>query len=208
MTDNNYMEDTIKKLAPGSAFTISDFTDKLSSDNVRQILSRMESQGMIRRVLPGIYDKPQFSEILQEEAAPRPNAIAHAIARKNNWTIAPVGNVALNLLGLSEQVPVKWEYVSSGPYNDYPVGNIVITFNHRQGREISGMSEKTALVVQAIKALGRDNISEKHLEKITDYIENNDSDLILEEARQTNAWIYEVIKRAYTKMMERHEQDN
>lgn len=45
-----------------------------------------------------------------------------AIARKYNWTIAPSGNTALNLLGLSTQVPSKWKYVSYG----FSFGNIVI----------------------------------------------------------------------------------
>ena len=47
--------------------------------------------------------------------------MAKAIARNYNWTIAPTGDAALNLLGISTQVPSKWEYVSSGPYKEYNI---------------------------------------------------------------------------------------
>jgi hypothetical protein len=47
----------------------------------------------------GIYDKPRYSNLLQENAVPNPEEVAKAIARNYNWTIAPTGDAALNLLG-------------------------------------------------------------------------------------------------------------
>lgn len=195
MTNSEYIQNVIDNLPEGTAFVISDFTDKTSNDNVRQIFSRLESEGEIRRILPGIYDKPAYSEILNENAAPNPNNVAEAIARKNNWTITPSGNVALNLLGLSTQVPAKWEYISSGPSNEYQIENTKISFIHRADKEVSRMSRKTSLIIQAIKSLGKDQISNEIIRKITSKTTNEERMALLSEARQTTSWIYEVIKK-------------
>jgi hypothetical protein len=195
MTNSEYIQNVIDNLPEGTAFVISDFADKTSNDNVRQIFSRLESEGEIRRILPGIYDKPAYSEILNENAAPNPNNVAEAIARKNNWTITPSGNVALNLLGLSTQVPAKWEYISSGPSNEYQIENTKISFIHRADKEVSRMSRKTSLIIQAIKSLGKDQISNEIIRKITSKTTNEERMALLSEARQTTSWIYEVIKK-------------
>ena len=195
MTNAEYIQEKIEKLPRGKAFIIADFSDSTSNDNVRQIFSRLEAEGKIRRILPGIYDKPAFSEILQEESAPDINAVAEAIARKNNWTIAPNGNTALNLLGLSTQVPAKWEYLSSGDTKNYQVGNRSINFTHRADRELNGMSRKTMLVIQAIKALGAEYVSEDIINQIASKISSDEKEKLLAEAKPTTSWIYEVIKK-------------
>ena len=159
MTNAEYIQKEIKKLPEGKAFIVADFSDSASNDNIRQIFSRLENNKEIRRILPGIYDKPRFSEILQEEIGPDINSVAEAIARKNNWKIAPDGNTALNLLGLSTQVPANWSYITSGPSNSYKIGNITISFSHRADKILSGMSYKTILVIQSLNALGKENVT-------------------------------------------------
>lgn len=63
----------------------------------------------------GVYYYPRYSELIQEYETPSPNKVTEAIARKFNWTIAPCGDTALNMLGLATQVPAKWSYISDGP---------------------------------------------------------------------------------------------
>jgi hypothetical protein len=82
---------------------------------VEEIEFFLPASEYIRRVIRGVYDKPKYSTLLQEYSAPNPNEIADALARNYSWTIAPTGNTALNLLGLSTQVPANWSYISSGP---------------------------------------------------------------------------------------------
>ena len=195
MSNHEQIEKKILELPEGSVFTTSDFLDITNSDNFWQIAHRLESEGKIRRILPGIYDKPAFSEILQEQSAPDINGVAEAIARKNNWTIAPNGNTALNLLGLSTQVPANWEYLSSGETKNYQVGNRSINFIHRADRELNGMSAKTALIIQAIKALGAENITKETVDKLATKVSAEDKQKLLIEAKPTTSWIYEVIKK-------------
>jgi len=195
MSNHESIEQKILDLPEGSVFTTSDFVDITSDNNIRQITFRLENEGKIRRLLPGIYDKPYFSQILNEHVAPDPNNIAKAIARKNNWTIIPSGNVALNLLGLSTQVPANWEYLSSGQSKDYDFQGITIKFIHRADRELNGMSDKTALIIQALKALGREYISEDIRKKISEGLSGEEKERLLEEAKPSASWIYEAIRK-------------
>lgn len=195
MTNPESIQKAIENFPQGKVFVISDFSSTSAYDNVRKVLIRLKNEGKIRRILPGIYDKPAFSEILQENAAPDINAVAEAIARKNNWTITPDANTALNLLGLSTQVPANWEYLSSGDTKSYQVGNRSINFIHRADRELNGMSKKTTLVIQAIKALGTKNITKKIINKLAAKISAEDKQKLLIEAKPTTNWIYEVVKK-------------
>jgi hypothetical protein len=68
----------------GSAFVTSDFTDLAEYETAKKTIARLEKKGTLRRVLRGVYDKPKFSYLLQEYAAPIPDQIAHAIARNYN----------------------------------------------------------------------------------------------------------------------------
>ena len=178
----------------GSAFIASDFTDLAEYETARKTIARLEKKGALRRVLRGVYDKPRFSLLLQEYAAPNPDQIAHAIARNYNWTISPSGNTALNQLGLSTQVPADWSYISSGPYKEYTFGNITLSFIHRSDNQMTGMSEKTLLLIQAIKAIGQGNVSDAEIKVIRKRFSSDDFKIILLESRYTISWIYEVIK--------------
>ena len=119
----------ISEAQPGAIFIHSDFSDLADSATIRKCLSRMVADKEIRRIKPGIYDKPKYSNFLQENLPPDPDKVAKAIARNFHWTIAPCGDQAMNILGLSTQVPVVWTYLSDGPYKEYDIDKIKISFN-------------------------------------------------------------------------------
>ena len=179
----------------GTAFVASDFVDLMDYETAKKSLSRLERKGELRRVLRGIYDRPEFSRLIQEYAAPNPDGVAHALARNYNWTIAPTGNSALNLLGLSTQVPSNWAYISSGPYKTYLLDRVTLDFSHRANRELTGMSPKTILVIQALKALGKDRVSTNDRDIIRSRLDAQEVQNLLTEGRGASSWIYEEIKK-------------
>ena len=93
----------------GWAFSPNDFVEGFSRDQIENALSRLCREGKIRRVCRGIYDYPKYSELLQQELSPDFDQVAQAFARKFSWRIQPSGDTALNLLGLSTQVPGRLE---------------------------------------------------------------------------------------------------
>ena len=178
-----------------TVFIANDFIDLADYETARKVLNRLSDDKIVKKVSRGLYYCPRFSEILGEYEAPSPHEVALAIARKFNWNIAPSGTTALNMLGLSTQVSSKWSYISDGAYNRFDIGNVTIEFKHRNNREISGMSYKTALIIQGIKALGKKNIDYNVIKKIRSSLTKSEQQHLLYEAKPTTAWVYGVIKR-------------
>ena len=95
----------------GWAFSKKDFSHLGELASIDRTLSRMAEKGTIRRVMRGLYDYPAYSKLLKKDLSPDINQVAHALARKFGWTIQISGNAALNLVGLSTQIPTQ--YVTS-----------------------------------------------------------------------------------------------
>lgn len=178
----------------GTIFATSDFADIADSATVRQSLNRLVDSGILRRVFRGIFEKPKYSNLLKEYVATDPNAVANALARNYHWTIAPCGNTALNFLGLSTQVTATWSYISDGPYRIYEWDSIKIEFKHRANRKITGLSYITVLVVQALKTLGKDNITPEIIRILSDRLDSKDKVLILKESAEATDWVYDIIR--------------
>ena len=104
------------------------------------------------------------------------------------------------MLGLSTQVPAKWCYISSGPYKKYEMGKVSIEFKHRADKSISGMSEKTALLVQALKTMGKEKVKASTIQFLSQRLTAEDKEIILKESRKTTVWVYETIKKICKEM--------
>ena len=188
------IEKRIEHFDSGYAFSAFDFKEIADTDPTNKALSRFCEAGKIRRVMQGIYDKPVYSNLLKEYSAPNIEAVADALARKFNWTIAPAGETALNHLHLSTQVSNNLCYISDGPYREYSRGPYNIEFKHCANKEISGRSVLTIAVIQAIKYIGKDKIQQEDKERLSTVLSNDDNDRILSESITTTAWIYKTIK--------------
>ena len=190
----NNIKARIAAMDDGSAFTASDFMDIADTDAVNKALSRLAEDGTIRRVMQGMYDKPEYSTLLKAYGAPRVDTVAKALARKFNWTIAPAGDTALNLLHLSTQVPNHWEYVSDGPARKYEFSGKELTFRTIKQREIAGFHTITVMVIQAFRAIGQDQVTKNDIQILRRELSDEDKEIIRREARTTTAWILRNIK--------------
>lgn len=179
----------------GTIFDTTDFTDIANATTIRKYLGRQVEEKNIRRVLNGVYEKPVYSKLLKEFVPTNPDAVAYSIARSFHWTIAPCGDVALNKLGLSTQIPVVWSYVSDGPYREYSWDNIRIVFKHRANREISLMTETSILLVEAVKTLGIERIDENIICSLRNRLQENEKKELLKETAGVSEWVHEVIKK-------------
>ena len=189
------IEERIMGYPYGTAFSASDFLDIADANSVSQALFRIEKDGKIRRVINGIYDKPTYSQLIQEYGVPRVDKIAEALARRFNWNIAPSGDTALNILHISTQVPNSWEYVSDGPYRDYMIGKVPLKFKHIMPREINGYSPITVMIIQGIRAIGKGNMTQEQADRFSSVITAENKETLLKEARTASGWIYKEIKQ-------------
>ena len=185
----------IENAAPGEIFIPADFSDLAEARRITMCLSRLYEDGTLEKVKRGIYMKPRYSALLNRSVPPREDAVAKAIARNYGWTIVPCGDTALNMLGLSTQIPVVWLYVSDGPYKTYETDGIRFQFKHTDRKnELIGVSETTALLIQALRALGKDHIDSQTVSYLSGKLCEAEKRQILQESRYITAWIYEAVK--------------
>lgn len=183
----------IRNMTDGYVFTASDFLDIASSGTVNKVLSRLCKDGQIRRILQGVYDVPVYIDLIEEYRVPLIDKVAEALARKYNWTIVPEGNTALNILHLSTQVPNVWLYASDGPNHIYNIGNWQLRFKKEASRDITGKSEITRLVIQAIKKLGKESFTQKYVDKLSSVLSSDEKAIILKESTSCTVWVREII---------------
>ncbi len=188
------IKNRIERAKFGSVFILSDFSDIADTDAVRKAITRIENEGTLTRIIRGVYYKPEFSELLSEAVAPSPDKVAHALARNFGWTIVPCGDTALNLLGLSTQVSSQWVYVSDGAYKEYSFDNTTIKFKRTTNKEISKVSYKTALTIQALKALGKENITDDVIFELKKTLTSDEINAMFDEAKAATSWVYEYIR--------------
>ena len=199
MKRNQYLQRTKQRIitaSDGDVFIPSDFFDIAEPTTINKILERLVVKGILRKVRRGLYDKPLFSTYLQEYEAPQIEKVAFALAKNYGWNIVPTGETALNLLGLSNQVVAHWIYLSDGPYREYDIGNVHLQFKHAANKNISGLSSRSALVVQALLSLGSGVVQDKTmLTHIANLLSDSEKKMLLKESQYTTAWVFEAIRR-------------
>ena len=191
----NEIKMRIESTEDGTVFVTSDFVDIAAMATIRKCLGRLVEDKSIRRIIDGVYEKPVYSNLLKEYIPADPDKVAYAIAKGFHWTIAPCGDIALNKLGLSTQVPVVWSYISDGPYRKFTWDNITIAYQHRANRQISYMSESTTLVIEAIRTIGKNKVDDTVISKLKTKLPEDEKKQILMEANGVNEWIYDVIRK-------------
>lgn len=195
----NYLEQVRERIAvakPGTVYIPSDFFDICEAVKINTCLNRLSKSGELVSVMRGVYAKPRFSNLLNRNIPPCADDVAKAIARNYGWSIVPCGDTALNILGLSTQVPAVYCYVSDGPYKKYEIDGMALQFRHTDSNyEINGVPYQTALLIQALKALGKDGITDEHIRFLAEKIDNEEKERLLLDCRRITAWVYQVIKR-------------
>ncbi|MDO5048172.1 MAG: DUF6088 family protein, partial [Anaerococcus sp.] len=90
--------------------------------------------------------------------------------------------------------PTHYKYISSGRYKEYKIGDSVLEFKKVKPGEIANMSLKTATIIQAIKSLGKDNISDEVIKKIGEDLSKKEKIDLMNEAKSVPAWKNGVIR--------------
>jgi len=179
----------------GWAFTSNDFSRKFKRSTIDWALYDLVKNEKIKRAGRGVYYFPKYSELLKQELSPDIDQVAQALARKFNWRIQASGDAALNLLGLSTQVPGRYTYLSDGPDRSYQIGKTTLTFKKSALKDIGFKHRESGLIVHALKALGKDRIDSKIIDKIHNQIDSKNYNKIMEDTKTVTSWVYEIIRK-------------
>src|ERR1700730_10619417 len=185
----------IERLGEGKAFSAKDFLVIASRGTVDMARGGLARSGTIRRIRRGLYDMPKVNPTLGGKLSPDIDEAAQAIARRQRWKIVPEGAWAANLLSLSTQVPAKIIYLTDGPTKEVQIGRRSIHFKHARPKAMAGLEGKLALVVQALRHLGKENVGTREIETIRAKLSQKEKDRLLKDTRFSVDWIYDVAKQ-------------
>ena len=105
------IRDKIIDKGVGKIHFLSDFTD-YDPESVRQAFVRLVKDEVVIRLSPGIFLFPLKTRF--GVAYPSDYEIAKEIARRDSASVLPAGMTAANMVGLSEQVPMKSMFITDG----------------------------------------------------------------------------------------------
>ncbi|HMM17496.1 MAG TPA: DUF6088 family protein [Petrimonas sp.] len=172
----------------GKLYMVSDFADLNNDALATRVLSRLEKEQFLMRISQGIYLYPSKNRYGVHK--PSIDTIAKAIAEKDKARIIPSGLTALNILGLSTQVPMNALYLTNATPRTITVGNRKIVFKNGVPRNFAYQSDLFSLVVSAMREIGANNIDDKTIQKIKEILAKEpNQDIIRQDFLIAPQWI-------------------
>lgn len=161
----------IENMHEGQILFISDFSDLNGNEKVvSRALSAEEKKGNIVRLAKGMYLRPKSTRF--GIVYPSVDEMVKAIAHRDKSNVQPCGMTALNMLGLSTQVPTKYTYLTSGSSRKLKLGDRLIELKRSVPKNFVFKTTLGALLMQALKSLGEKNISKQEIVQIRKLIDN------------------------------------
>ncbi len=193
-TDNKIVN-KIRDYKSQRLFFVDDFIAVANYKAVSKALERLVEDKVLTRVATGIYarykEDPALGVIL-----PTTEQIAKAIAKRDHARIIPTGAFALNALGLSTQIPLNVVYLTDGTARKIKAGNRTIQFKKTTPKNLAAKGNISSLVIQALKAIGKDKISELEKRKILELLQKEKTKDLEHDIRLAPEWIRQIMKEA------------
>ena len=178
----------VRKLPGGAVFTPADFADLGSPYAVGMTLARLVRSGDIRRVCRGLYDVPRQHPTFGS-LSPDVEALARSLAARDKIKLQPTGAYAANLLGFSEQVPLKIAYLTDGTPRRLRIGNREIILRHTTPRRMAAAGRVSGLVIHSLRWLGRGNVAEETLAPLRSRLDAKAKRQLLIDAHLAPVWV-------------------
>ncbi len=147
----------------------------------------------MRNLARGLYDVPRSHPLLGD-LLPTAEAIAQALARRDGATIQPMEAMAANLLGLSEQVPVKAVFLTDGPSHLVTVGSLSVELKRRPLRKVGSAAPISSLVFAALRSLGKGNVSLARVSHLRETLSPLDCKRLLKDLPLAPAWMHPTLR--------------
>lgn len=185
----------IKRMKRGNVFFPENFFDLGSETACRKALERMSDKGEIMSVARGIYAYPEKSEMFGD-VPPSMEQIARAVAKRDHARIIPTGQYAAHVLGFTTQIPLQVTYLTDGMPRKIRIGKRSLRFNKTAPKNLSARGENTALIIQGLKAVGKENVTEEMKMKVKALLEKESLADVMHDMTLAPEWIRNIMKEA------------
>ena len=186
----------------GWVFTPGHFKHLGSRDSIASALKRHKQSGLIRQLARGLYDYPKTDPDLGT-LEPSTDDIAKALAGRDATRLQPSGAYAANLLGLSNQVPMKVVYLTDGRSRTVQIGKRQITLKNTTPRNMATANKTSGLVIQALRHIGKDQVNQEVIVKLRKRLATEDRKRLMADIRYAPEWIAEIFRKLAQEEWER-----
>lgn len=192
----NEVENKLKHGKRGKIVFVSDFADLGQPKAVNKALERLTTSGKLIRLAHGIYLHPKIDTRLGLGVLyPTVETVAREIAKRDKARIVPTGAYALNVLGLSTQIPMNVVFLTDGAPRKITIGNGKgIVFKRTVPKNLAYKNEMVMLTVSALKEIGEKNVTQAQLDRIKDLLSKEKKEDILSDIALAPVWIQKTIK--------------
>ncbi len=190
--DNGTLKQQIETMPDNSILFRSDFPE-YHAEFVGSVLSELTAEGILVKMAQGIYAKPRKSRFGM--VLPSINKIVQAIAIRDNAEVLPSGMTALNVLGLSTQVPMNYTYLTTGSERIIKLSNRNIVLKRGVPKNFCYRTELIGLLVQALKTLKQNNVGNEELQTIRMLLTKEaDREALKKDVGMMPVWMKRIVK--------------
>lgn len=191
-TDSTTLRQRIETMPEDSVLFRSDFPD-YHSEFVGSTLAKLTDEGVLVKLAQGIYAKPRKSRFGM--VTPSVEAIVQAIAQRDNAKVIPCGMTALNILGLSPQVPMNYTYLTTGSERTVKLKNQQVMLKRGVPKNFCYTTRLASLMVQALRTLRQEHVGQEEIQTIRALVANEpDKESLSKDVNLMPAWMKKIVK--------------
>ena len=190
--NSNTLRQRIEAMPEDSILFRSDFPE-YHAEFVGSTLSELTNEKVLTKIAQGIYAKPRKSRF--GIVLPTVDKVVQAIATRDNAQVLPSGMTALNILGLSTQVPMNYTYLTTGSERTVKLSNRQVTLKRGVPKNFCYETRLIALLVQALRALKQENVTDNELQTINSLISKEpNKESLMRDVDLMPVWMKRIIK--------------
>jgi hypothetical protein len=140
-----------------------------------------------------VYDLPRRDARLGN-LSPSPDDVASALAGRDGARLQASGAHAANLLGLSDQVPVRLTVLTDGRSRRVQLGRQHVVLKHTRPRQMATAGRISGTVIQALRWLGRDHVDDRTVATLRRRLSEADKRQLQHDLRYAPTWVADVLR--------------
>lgn len=183
----------LRRSKPGTVFTPALFASLGGRAAIDKALQRLVARGELRRLSRGLYDKPR-QDLLLGTLWPTVDAVVTALSGKDRLRLQPTGAYAANLLGLSDQVPARVEFLTDGTSRTVKAGPMLIVLKRTTPRQMAAAGRTSGLVIQALRNLGPDHLTPQRLDRLRRTLPAEQRRALLDDLTLAPGWMQPALR--------------
>lgn len=186
------VKEYISFLPEGKPFAANALRGFASTENIRQILSRLVQAGELQRVARGIFVKLNNLSNLKEQP-PSALEIAKTLTQSTGETIAIHGAEAARQLQLTTQVPMRLVLYTNGNTRTLKLANRTIRLKHVNPSRLIEPGTTTGLAISALRYLGREQVTTETIHNIRQRVSTEEFEKLFKLVEHMPAWMANIL---------------